>query len=108
VGVVGVRQDFQLCSLGCQQHADGSWGGVYHIYVGQDILALEQQLAAAQAHVSALEEQVKQLQTELQHQPAPVPVVTPPPPDPKAVEALAALVELAKALTLVAAQTQAA
>jgi hypothetical protein len=90
----GSRQDFRLSSLGCQQHADGSWGGVYHIYVGQDILALETQLAAAQEHVSALEEQVKQLQ----NQPAPVPVVTPP--DPKSVEALAALVELAKALKL--------
>lgn len=83
----GSRQDFRFSSLGCQQHSDGSWGAVYVIAVGQDILALETQLAAAQAHVSALEEQVKQLQTELQHQPAPVPVVTPP--DPKAVEALA-------------------
>jgi hypothetical protein len=99
--VVGVRQDFQLCSLGCQQHADGSWGSPYVIAVGQDILALEQQLAAAMQHVSALEAQVQQLQAQLQNQPAPVPVVTPP--DPKATEALAALIELAKALTLVAA-----
>lgn len=92
------RQDFRFSSLGCQQHSDGSWGAVYVIAVGQDILALETQLAAALQHVSALEAQV----TQLQHQPAPVPVVTPPdPPDPKAVEALAALVELAKALTLV-------
>ena len=56
--------------------------------------ALESQLAAANAHIAQLEAQVKQLQDQ------------PPmsaPPDPKAVESLAALVELAKALKLVAA-----
>jgi len=61
-------------------------------YVGQDIRALEQQLAAANAHVVQLEAQIK-------NTPAPVPVQTPP--DPKAVEALAAMMELAKALKLV-------
>lgn len=66
---------------------------VYVFYVGQDIRALEQQLAAANAHVAQLEQQ-------LQNQPAPPPP-TQTPPDPKAVEALAALVELAKALKLV-------
>ncbi len=61
------------------------------IYVGQDIQALTHQLAAALAHVSQLEAQVA-------NQPAPVsaPLV-----DPKATEALAALMELAKALKLV-------
>jgi len=61
-------------------------------YVGQDIRALEQQLAAANAHVAQLEVQIK-------NTPAPVPVQTPR--DPKAVEALAAMMELAKALKLV-------
>ena len=51
---------------------------VYVLYVGQDIRALEQQLAST---------------------PAP----GEPPPDPKIVEALTASVKLAKALTLVAA-----
>jgi hypothetical protein len=64
------------------------------IYVGQDIRALEQQLAAANAHVAQLERQ-------LQNQPAPTPPTPPTPPDPKAVEALNAVLELAKALTLV-------
>jgi len=68
------------------------------IAVGQDIVALEAQLAAALTHVTQLEQQ-------LQNQPAPVPPPTPveTPPDPKAVEALAAMLELAKALKLVAA-----
>jgi hypothetical protein len=83
----GSRQDFRLTSLGWTQARN-----VYMIYVGQDIRALEQQLAAANALVAQLEQ-------ELQNQPAPVPVETPP--DPKATEALAALLELAKALTLV-------
>ena len=91
----GARQDFRMTSLGCQQHADGSWGSPYMIYVGQDLLALETQLAAALAHVSQLEAQV----ADLQKQPAPAP--QPIPIDPKASEALAALVELAKALKLV-------
>jgi hypothetical protein len=39
------------------------------------------------------------LQQQIASTPAPVPVVTPP--DPKAVEALAAMIELAKALKLV-------
>ena len=65
---------------------------VYVIYVGQDIQALTHQLAAALAHVSQLEEQLAQ-------QPAP-PTATPPV-DPMATEALAALMELAKALTRV-------
>ena len=60
------------------------------IYVGQDIRALEQQLAAAHAHVAQLEQQNKS---------QPTPTTTPP--DPKAVEALAAMMELAKALKLV-------
>jgi hypothetical protein len=77
----------RLTSLGWTQART-----VYVIYVGQDICALEQQLAAANAHVAQLEQQIK-------NQPAPVPVQTPP--DPKAVEALAAMVELAKALKLV-------
>jgi hypothetical protein len=88
----GSRQDFRLTSLGWTQARN-----VYVIYVGQDIRALEQQLAAANAHVAQLEAQVQQLA----NQPAPVPVQTPP--DPKAVEALAAIRELAKALKLVAA-----
>jgi hypothetical protein len=62
------------------------------IYVGQDIRALEQQLAAANAHVAQLEAQIK-------NTPAPVSVETPP--DPKATEALNAVLELAKALKLV-------
>lgn len=48
----------------------------------------------ANSHIADLEQQ-------LANQPVPVPVTTPPP-DPKATEALAALVELAKALSLVA------
>ena len=87
-----------MTSLGCQQHADGSWGNPYVIYVGQDILALETQLAAALQHVSQLEAQVAELQKQQNHLPTPQP-----PTDPKASEALAALVELAKALKLVAA-----
>jgi hypothetical protein len=84
----GSRQDFRLTSLGWTETRN-----VYVIYVGQDIRALEQQLAAANAHVTQLEQQ-------LANQPAPAPVETPP--DPKAVEALHALIELAKALKLVA------
>ena len=57
------------------------------IYVGQDVQALSHQLAAANQHVAQLEAQLKQAA----------------PPDPKAAESLAALVELAKALRLVAA-----
>lgn len=65
-----------------------------------DILALAHQLDAANSHIAQLEQQ-------LANQPAPVPVTTPPP-DPKATEALAALVELAKALSLLSSQTAAA
>ncbi|MGE5334588.1 MAG: hypothetical protein ACM3N4_07810, partial [Nitrososphaerota archaeon] len=72
-------------------HADGSWGEVYRIWVGQDVIALTHQLAAANAHISQLEAQLKNVP----------PTPQPAPPDPKAVEALAALVELAKALKLV-------
>ena len=64
------------------------------IYVGQDVQALSYQLAAANQHVAQLEAQVRELQQQLQQQT---------PPDPKAAESLAALVELAKALRLVAA-----
>jgi cell division protein FtsB len=84
----GSRQDFRFKSLGWTTKT-----GVYEIAVGQDIVALEAQLAASLAHVSALEAQVQQLQNQ------PAPVVTPP--DPKAVEALNAVMELAKALKLV-------
>jgi hypothetical protein len=83
----GSRQDFRLTSLGWT-----SVRNVYVIYVGQDIRALEQQLAAANAHVAQLEAQL-----------ASMPAPTTAPADPKATEALAALVELAKALKLVAA-----
>lgn len=83
----GERQNFRLTSLGWTEARNP-----YVIYVGQDIRALEQQLAAANAHVA-------QLEAQLANQPAPAPV----PADPKATEALAALVELAKALRLVAA-----
>ena len=69
---------------------------VYVIYIRQDIRALEQQLAAANAHVAQLEQQIK-------NQPAPMPVPVTTPPDPRAVEALNAVMELAKALKLVAA-----
>ena len=84
----GSRQDFRYRSLGWTASRN-----VYVIYSGQDLLALESQLAAANQHIAQLEAQVKQLQ---QNQ-------TPPPPtvDPKAAEAMAALVELAKALKLV-------
>ena len=95
----GARQDFRWRSLGCQHHAqDGTWGPVYRIWVGQDVIALTHQLAAANQHISQLEAQIKQLQNAVPPTPQPAP---PDPPDPKAVEALAALVELAKALTLV-------
>ena len=83
----GERQGFRLTSLGWIESRT-----VYVIYVGQDIRALEQQLAAANAHVAQLEQQ-------LANQPTPAPVQMPP--DPKAIEALNALMELAKALTLV-------
>ena len=83
----GSRQDFRLTSLGWTESRN-----VYMIYVGQDIRALEQQLAAANAHVAQLEAQL-----------ASMPAPTPAPADPKATEALVALVELAKALKLVAA-----
>lgn len=56
--------------------------------VGQDIIALESQLVAANGHVVALEQQIQQLQQQI---------------DPKATEALAAVSELAKALSLLAA-----
>jgi hypothetical protein len=88
----GSRQDFRLTSLGWTQARN-----VYVIYVGQDIRALEQQLAAANAHVAQLEQQIASQPTPV----PPVPVQTPP--DPKAVEALAAVMGLAKALKLVAA-----
>lgn len=78
----GSRQDFRYRSLGWTQSRN-----VYVIYSGQDILALESQLAAANAQMAQLQAQLKQA----------------PPPDPKAAEAMAALVELAKALKLVAA-----
>jgi hypothetical protein len=84
----GARQDFRWRSLGWTATRPA-----YVIWTGQDIRALEQQLAAAHQHVAQLEAQVQTLQ----NQPAPAPV----PADPKATEALAALVELAKALQLV-------
>jgi hypothetical protein len=83
----GSRQDFRLTSLGWTESRN-----VYVIYVGQDIRALTAQLAAANAHVAQLEVQL-----------ASTPAPAPPPADPKATEALAALVELAKALKLIAA-----
>ena len=64
---------------------------VYVIYVGQDVQALSHQFAAANAHVAQLEAQMQQLQAQQSQQT---------PPDPKALEAFAALVELAKALRL--------
>lgn len=82
----GSRQDFWLTSLGWMQARN-----VYVIYVGQDIRALEQQLAAAVAYVVQLEAQLK-------NQPAPAEM----PPDPKATEALNAVLELAKALKPIA------
>lgn len=85
----GSRQDFRLTSLGWTASRN-----VYVIYVGQDIRALTAQLAAANAHVAQLEAQLASM---------PVPAPAPEPPDPKATEALAALVELARALKLVAA-----
>jgi hypothetical protein len=84
---LGSRQDFRLTALGWTESRN-----VYVIYAGQDIRALEQQLAAANAHVTQLEAQLASM-------PAPVPA----PADPKASEALVALLELAKALKLVAA-----
>lgn len=83
----GSRQDFRLTSLGWTQNRN-----VYMIYVGQDIRALEQQLTAANAHVAQLEAQL-----------ASMPAPTTAPADPKATEALAAMMGLAKALKLVAA-----
>ena len=82
----GSRQDFRLTSLGWTETRN-----VYVIYVGQDIQALGRQLSAANARIAQLEAQIKQLQAQQT------------PPDPKAAEAMAALVELAKALKLVAA-----
>lgn len=84
----GSRQDFRFKSLGWTTATN-----VYEIAVGQDIVALEAQLAASLAHVTQLEQQIANTPV------PPVPVETPP--DPKAVEALAAVMELAKALTLV-------
>ena len=89
----GSRQNFRKTSLGWTQKM-----GVYVIWVGQDVVALESQLAAANQHVAQLEAQVKQLENQQQNQPP-----APSEPDPKASEALSALVELAKALKLVAA-----
>ena len=82
----GSRQDFRLTSLGWTEARN-----VYVIYVGQDIQALNHQLVAANAQIATLEAEIKQLQDQQT------------PPDPKAAEAMAALVELAKALKLVAA-----
>jgi hypothetical protein len=91
----GARQDFRYRSLGVPHNLQtDTWGTVYRIWVGQDVLALESQLAAALQHVAQLEAQSQQ-------QP-PAPPTQPPASDPKATEALAALVELAKALKLVA------
>ena len=90
----GSRQDFRWSSLGWTEQR-----GVYSIWLGQDVVALESQLGAAQTHVAQLEAQVKQLQQQLQQlQQTPPPAPTA---DPKAAEAMAALVELAKALRLV-------
>jgi hypothetical protein len=82
-----LSQNLRLTSPGWTQARN-----VYVIYVGQDVRALEQQLAAANAHVAQLEAQIGS---------TPAPVQTPP--DPKAVEALAAVMELAKALKVIAA-----
>lgn len=90
----GSRQDFRWRSLGCQQRADGTWGSAYTIWVGQDVRALTHQLDVARAHIADLEKQLANQPPT----PAPVPVA-----DPKAMEALTALVELAKALRLVGA-----
>ncbi len=59
----GSRQDFRFTCLGWTQ----AWN-VYEIAVGQDIRALEQQLAAANAHVAQLEQQVATLVTSRQRQ----------------------------------------
>jgi hypothetical protein len=86
---LGSRQDFWFTSLGWTASRN-----VYENAVGQDIRALERQLAAANAHVTQLEQQLAN---------QPVPPTTTPPVDPKAAEALAALMELANALKLVVA-----
>lgn len=49
----GSRQDFRLGSLGWTQSR-----GVYVIYVGQDIIALEDELAAANTRVAQLQQQL--------------------------------------------------
>lgn len=83
----GDRRGFRLTSLGWTQARN-----VYLIDVGQDVRALAAQLAAANAHVAQLEQQ-------LANQPPAAPVTTPP--DPRVTEAFSGLVELAKALKLV-------
>lgn len=90
----GVRQDFRWRSLGWTESR-----GAYVIWVGHDIIALESQLAAALAHVTLLEQQIQTLHDNPPSTP-PAPATTTPP-DPKAIEALNAVLELAKALKLV-------
>jgi len=86
-------ESFGLCGyLACVPQRIGRFSTTSLHAIVREFFALEQQLAAANARVAQLEAQLK-------IQPAPIST----PPDPKATEALAALVELAKALTLVAA-----
>jgi hypothetical protein len=90
----GARQDFRWRSLGWTKTRDA-----YIIWTGQDIRALEQQLATATAQVAQLGAQVEQLKAAPPA--APATPTAPGPIDPKATEALAALNELAKALKVV-------
>lgn len=80
----GSRQDFRFCSLGWTTKSN-----VYVIATGQDLLAIEGQLALAAKQIEALKAQL-----------AAVPA--PQPPDPKAQAALAALLALASGIKTVA------
>lgn len=49
----GSRQDFRMCSLGItHDEQKGTWGQVYNIWIGQDILAYRAQLSSAQKAAS--------------------------------------------------------
>jgi hypothetical protein len=64
----GARQDFRFCSLGWTQ----AWN-VYVIAVGQDLVAVEKSLDAANAALASAQTLIAQLQAKL-NQPAPVPM----------------------------------
>ena len=56
----GSRQDFRYGSLGCSQHADGSWGSPYVIMVGNEIAVLGKAVQTLHATLAQIDQLAKE------------------------------------------------